>query len=94
MIRQRPLETTRLDGQVSPHYFVMGGITCAGSQEWDFSQDATVEKGLISHGGENLLVSLELQQETWGSSRVSMGTSGTRLCGLGKRSVRISVELT
>ena len=61
---------------------------------WDFSQDATVEKGLISHLGENLLVSLELQQETWGSSRVSMGTSGTRLCGLGKRSVRISVELT
>ena len=35
---------------------------------WNFSRDTTVEKCLISHGGENLLVFLELQQETWGSS--------------------------
>ena len=35
---------------------------------WDFSRDAEVEKGLISRGGENLLVFLELWQETWGSS--------------------------
>ena len=46
----------------------------------DFSQDATVEKGLISRGGENLLVFLELRLETWGSSRVTMGTSGTHSC--------------
>ena len=61
---------------------------------WDFSRDNAGEKDLITLRGENLLVSLELQQETWGSSRVSMGTSGTRSCGLRKRSVRISVELT
>ena len=35
---------------------------------WDFSRDTTVEKGLISRRGENLLVFLKLWQETWGSS--------------------------
>ena len=35
---------------------------------WDFSRDTTAEKGLISHLGVNLLVFVELQQETWGSS--------------------------
>ena len=35
---------------------------------WDFSQDTTAEKGLITRLGENLLVFLELQQESWGSS--------------------------
>ena len=51
---------------------------------WDFPQDASADKGLISCGGENLLVFLELLQETWDSSRVTMGTLGTRLCGLRK----------
>ena len=50
-----------------------------GAQEGrrDFPRDTTVEKGLSSCGGENLLVFLELQ---WGSTRVMTGTSGTRLC--------------
>ena len=51
---------------------------------WDFPQDASADKGLISRGGENLLVFLKLLQETWDSSRVTMGTLGTRLCGLRK----------
>ena len=51
---------------------------------WDFSQDAAVEKGLISRGTWTLLFFPELWQETWGSSRVTMGTSGTRSCGLTK----------
>ena len=51
---------------------------------WNFSRDATVEKGLISHGGVNLLFFLKLWQETWGSSRVKKWTSGNRLCGLRK----------
>ena len=38
---------------------------------WDFSQDATEEKSLILRSGENLLVFLKLQQERWGSSRVT-----------------------
>ena len=51
---------------------------------WDFFQDAAAEKGLISHCEENLLVFLELRQQTWGSSRVTMVTSGTRSWGLRK----------
>ena len=51
---------------------------------WDFSRDATVEKGLISRRGENLLVFLELWQETWGSSQVTTGTPGTHSCCLRK----------
>ena len=51
---------------------------------WDFCHDAAVEKGLILRGGENLLVFLELLQETWGSPRVLTGTSGTYLCALRK----------
>ena len=51
---------------------------------WDFFQDAAAEKGLISHCEENLLVFLELQKDTWGSSQVTMGTSGTRSCCLRK----------
>ena len=35
---------------------------------WDFYRDIAAEKGLISHLGVNLLVFVELQQETWGSS--------------------------
>ena len=30
------------------------------------------------------MVFLELWQQTWGSSQATMGTSGTRSCGLGK----------
>ena len=41
---------------------------------WDFSQDPTGEKGLISPEWENLLVFLEMRQ---GSSRVMTVTSGT-----------------
>ena len=41
------------------------------------------ERGLISHSGENHCF-LELWQETWGSSRVVTGTSGTHLCCLRK----------
>ena len=33
---------------------------------------------------ENLLVFLELWQETWGSSQIMTGTSGTRSCCLSK----------
>ena len=51
-------------------------------ERWDFSRDAEVEKGLISRGGENLLVFLELQQQTWCSLPVTVGTSGIRLRGL------------
>ena len=52
-----------------------------GAQEgrWYFSRDTAAEKGLSSHGGENLLVFLELR---WGSSRDTTGTSGTRSWGL------------
>ena len=46
---------------------------------WDFSVDATAEKGLSSRGGENLLLFLELQRD---SSRIKMGTSGTPSWGL------------
>ena len=35
---------------------------------WDFSRDASVEKGLISQEVKNLLVFLKLGQEIWGSS--------------------------
>ena len=42
------------------------------------------KKGLILHEGENLLFFLKLEQETWGSSRVKTGTSGTCSCGLWK----------
>ena len=58
---------------------------------WDFSPDATVEKGLISHLGENLLVSLELRQQSWGPSRVTKGTSGTQSWGPQERPVSILV---
>ena len=51
---------------------------------WDFSQDTTVGKVLISRGWENFLVFLELWQETWRSSLVTMGTSGTCSCCLRK----------
>ena len=51
---------------------------------WDFSRDAAAENSLISRTGENLLVFLELRQETWSSSRVKMGTSRTHLCCLRK----------
>ena len=43
-----------------------------------------MEKGLISRRGENLLVFLKLWQETWGSSLVTTGTSGTCSCCLRK----------
>ena len=58
---------------------------------WDFSRDSAVEKGLISSREENLLVFLELQQETWASSRVKMATLGTRSCCL--RNVKSPCEL-
>ena len=51
---------------------------------WDFSHDATAEKDIFSHGGENLLVFLELWQETRDSSQVTTGTEGTHLCCLRK----------
>ena len=51
---------------------------------WNFFRDATVEKGLISHGGVNLLFFLKLWQETGGSSQVTMETSWNRLCCLRK----------
>ena len=50
--------------------------------KWDFSPDAAAEKCLIPRWGDNLLVFLELRQETWCSSRVTMRTSGTCLCCL------------
>ena len=55
----------------------------------DFPRDTTVEKGLSSCGGENLLVFLELQ---WGSTRVMTGTSGTRSWGLREVSLHTSRE--
>ena len=58
---------------------------------WDFSQDAEGEKGLISHLGDHLLGFLKLRQETWGSSRVATGTSGTHSCCL--RKVKSPFEL-
>ena len=51
---------------------------------WYSSLDTTLEKGLISHRGGNLLVFLELQQEAWGSFQVAKGTSWTCLCCLGE----------
>ena len=45
---------------------------------WDFSRDAAVAKGLISHWGENPVVFLEAWREVWGSSRVVTCTSGSR----------------
>ena len=59
---------------------------------WDFSRDAAVEKGLNSCRGENLLVFLELRQQTWGSSQPTMGTSGTRSCCLRKASLHVSCD--
>ena len=50
-----------------------------------------MEKGLISRGGENLLVSLVLRPETWCSSGVIMETSGFRSCFL--RRVKSPCEL-
>ena len=58
---------------------------------WDFSQDAAVEKGLISRGTWNLLFFPELWQETWGSSRVTTGKSGAPSCG--PRKVQSPCEL-
>ena len=47
----------------------------------DFPRDAAVEKGLISHGRENLLVILELQQVPlelrWGPQGPAHVASGT-----------------
>ena len=53
---------------------------------WDFPRDVTLEEGLISLWGENILVFLDLWQQvtSLGSSRVTTGTSGTRSCGLRK----------
>ena len=58
----------------------------------NFSQDATVENGLISRGEETFLVFLELQQQTWVSSRVKTGTSGTRSWTSGNSSLHASCE--
>ena len=58
---------------------------------WDFSPDAAVENGLLSCGGENLMVFLELWQETWDSSWIMTGTSGTCSCCL--RKVKSPCEL-
>ena len=49
---------------------------------WDFSRDSAEEKGFISRGGENLLGFPELGKETWGTTRVVMGTWRARLCCL------------
>ena len=57
---------------------------------WDFFQDAAAEKGLISHCEENLLVFLELQKDTWGSSQVTTAIPGTHSWGL--REVRTPRE--
>ena len=58
---------------------------------WDFSRDAAVEKGLNSCRGENLLVFLELRQQTWGPSRVARATSGTHSLCLRKVQSRCEV---
>ena len=63
----------------------------ASEGQWEFSWDTAEEKGLISPWGENLLIFLELRQETWGSSRVTTGSSGTRSCCL--RQVKSPCEL-
>ena len=57
-----------------------------GAQEgrWDFSRYTAAEKGFSSCAEENLLIFFELRQQTWGSSRVTTGTSGTRSGGLRK----------
>ena len=47
----------------------------------DYPRDASLEMGLISPGGENLLDFLELRR----GSRLRTGTSGTRSGGLRKR---------
>ena len=60
--------------------------------KWDFSQDATAEKGLISCWGENLLDFLELRWETWGSSRVTTEISGACSCYLRKVQSHASCE--
>ena len=70
------------DGDVGNFLSCINGVKNPfGAQEgrWDFSCDAAAEKGLNSLGGENLLVFLELR---WGSSRGTMGNSGTWLWGL------------
>ena len=50
----------------------------------DFPRDAAVEKGLISHGRENLLVILELQQVPlelrWGPQGPAHVASGKAIC--------------
>ena len=58
----------------------------------DFPRDASAEKGLISSGGENLLVFLKLRQKSWGSSRVTTGTSGSSRVASGKSSLHASCE--
>ena len=60
------------------------GVNCTFAfQEgtWYSSLDTALEKGLISHLGENLFF-LELHWEAWGSSQVVKGTSWTCLCCL------------
>ena len=63
----------------------------AQGERWGFSREAAAKEGLISPGGENLLDFLELWQETWGSSLVTTGNSGTHLCCL--RKVKSPCEL-
>ena len=90
-----PWYSSRVETDISGNF--LSFIKCANhpfeAQEgrMGFSQDTTVGKGNISGRGENLLVFLELWQETWGSSRVTMGTSGTRSSCL--RKIRSPCEL-
>ena len=57
---------------------------------WDFSRDTAAEKDLITRLGENLLVFLELRQQTWGSFQVTMGTSRPAHGDSGKSSLHAS----
>ena len=56
---------------------------------WDFSRDTAAEKDLITRLGENLLVFLELRQQTWGSFQVTMGTSRPAHGDSGKSSLHV-----
>ena len=49
-------------------------------REGGISLETPQRKRASSRGGENFLVFLELWEETWGSSRVITGTSGTHSC--------------
>ena len=59
---------------------------------WDFSGDATVEKGLISRGVENLLIFLELQQEVGVTLELRWGAQGTASRATGTASLHESCE--